>query len=168
MCIVWQRRSKKFVLLEPRTISCAHSYLYWYGAHTDSESVSEWKRLPSSFAIDSNSTHRFSYFYSFYTYRSIALCICGSAFTQCAVSIGRSMLQQQNQKRYIRMLWHLVYVLLCTMEECFFFFSFRSRSLSLSLGSIGPCIHCVCVRACLSACTAKPLTRMVRWRYRLI
>lgn len=26
----------------------------------------------------------------------------------------------------------------------------------------------VCVRTCLSACTAKPLTRMVRWRYRLI
>lgn len=152
MCIVWQRRSKKFVLLEPRTISCAHSYLYWYGAHTDSESVSEWKRLPSSFAIDSNSTHRFLIFIHFthivpslyvsvvrhshsVRFRSAEVCcnskIRNAIFVCCGISCMCCCVQWKN----VFFSFHFDLAL----------FLFRSARLGRAF------IVCVCVRACLRA-----------------
>lgn len=59
---------------------------------------------------------------------------------------------------------------MCLNEErSVVFFSFRIR-LSFSFARFNlAAAHCiVCARICVCVCTAKPLTRMVRWRYRLI
>lgn len=124
------------------------AFVFVFAWHTHGQRTSESSR--QALAIDSNSTRRFSYFYSFFTYRSDVSRWCG-IHAVCGFSRQKYATAAYSEMLYL----YAVPARACVVEEVkekMPYFHFDAVSLSHSLDSDLPQLIVLFVRACVCVC----------------